>query len=103
MAVMEAFVSRICGAPLARCTASGTSALRPRHEIRRQAGADVVRDHLGGAVFGVAQTTVAGEALLLAGNIVGHARESLTGDELLAGGDVGQRIAGVDAVVLDVR
>ena len=32
-------------------------------------------DHLGGAVLGVAQAALAGEALLLAGNVVGHARE----------------------------
>src|SRR5450830_55325 len=96
MAVMQTLLS----APLSR---GRQSALRPRHEIRRQAGADVVRDHLGGAVLGVAQAAVAGEALLLAGNVVGHARESLPGDDRLAGRDVLQRIGGVDAVVLDVR
>ena len=74
--------------------------LRPRDEIRRQARADVVRDHLGGAVLGVAQAAVAGEALLLAGNVVGHAREGLPADDRLAGRDLGQRVGGVDAVVL---
>ena len=43
----------------------------------------------------------AGEALLLAGNVVGDAREGLAGDHRLAGRDLGQRVGGVDAVVLD--
>ena len=83
-----------------RSRIGGTS---PRHEIRRQPRADIFRDHLGGAVLGVAQAAVAGEALLLAGNVVGHAREGLPGDDCLAGGDIGQRVGGVDAVVLRCR
>ena len=60
---------------------------------------DLFGDDLASAVLGVAQAALAGEALLLAGNVVGHAREGrgrcTTG---LAGGDVDQRVGRVDAV-----
>src|ERR1700688_4890127 len=78
------------------------SALRPGDEIRRQPRADVVSDDLGGAVLGIAQPAVTGEALLLAGNVIGYARERYAPDDRFSVGDVDQRIAGVDTVVLNV-
>ena len=62
----------------------------------------LLRDHLGGAVLGVALAARAGEALLLAGNVEGHARECPSGEHRLAGREIGQRVGGVDAVVLDL-
>ena len=55
-----------------------TAVLGSRDEIRSEPRADIFGDHFGGAVLGVAQTALAGEALLLARNVVGHAREGLT-------------------------
>ena len=60
----------------------------------------LVGDHLGGAVLGVTLAARVGEALLLAGNVVGHAGEGLARVTTLAGRDLDQRIGGVDAEVL---
>src|SRR6478609_4531358 len=75
----------------------------PSHEERRQAVADLLRDHLGGTVLGVTLAARAGEALLLAGNIEGHARKCPSGEHRLAGLEIDQRVGGVDAIVLDLR
>ena len=72
-----------------RLRGDDSQTLRPRDEIRCETRADVVGDHLGGAVLGVAQAALAGEALLLTGNVVGHAREGLPGDHRFAAFDVG--------------
>ena len=50
-------------------------ALTARGEERRQPCLDILRDLLTGAVFGVAEGALAGEALQLAGNVIGEARE----------------------------
>jgi len=63
---------------------------RPGDEIGGQARSDVVGDHFGGAAFRIAQAAQAGEALLLAGNIVGNARKRLSRHDYLAGYDLGQ-------------
>ena len=72
-------------------------------EIGRQARLDVVGNDLGGAVLGVALAARVGEALLLSGVVVGHAREGLAGHHRFAGRDLDQRIGGVDAELLHVR
>ena len=68
-------------------------------EIRREPRLDVLGNLLGGAVLGVALAAGVGEALRLAGVVVGHAGEGLPGDHRLAGGLLDQRIGGVDAVI----
>ena len=64
---------------------------------------DIVRDFLGGTVFGVAQAALAREALLLTRDIVRYPCEGLTCDNNLSGREFGQSIGAVDAVVVDVR
>src|SRR5688500_16147263 len=92
------------GTPVSRCQESwaparrrtadalrlvrGTDLLRPRDEERGEARLDVVRDHLGGAVLGVAQAAGAREALVLAGDVERHPRERLAGHHDLAGGEL---------------
>ena len=49
---------------------------------------DLVGDHLGGAVLGIAQRAVADETLLLAGRVVGYAGERPRGEDDLAGADL---------------
>ena len=53
-------------------------------------------------VLRVAQPALTSKALLLARNVVRHARKGLTGDDDLAGGDLGKGVGGVDPKVLDV-
>src|SRR3954471_9132865 len=82
------------------------AALRPGHEeldsrgeIRREASLDVFRDLVGGAVFGVAEGALAGEALELAGDVVGHAGERGAGHHRPVGDDLDQVVLRVDAVI----
>src|SRR5581483_5472410 len=67
--------------------------LGPRGEKGSQARADLVGDDLGGAGLGIAQAADAGEALHLAGDIVGHAGEGRSRRHGLAGRDLGQRVS----------
>ena len=53
-----------------------------------------------GAILGVAEGAGAGEALQLAGNVVGHPRERGSGHDRFVGGEVDQIVLGVDAVIL---
>ena len=66
IAVMRASRTRLQGSRLAR------DQRRRRCEIGREARADVLGDHLGGAVLGVALAAHAREALLLARDVVGR-------------------------------
>src|SRR5260370_15825497 len=52
-----------------------TAVLSPGDEERRQPGLDIFRDLLSSAILGVSAGTGAGEALQLAGDVVGHAGE----------------------------
>src|SRR5258707_12321891 len=56
-----------------RCAASGARDLASHREERRQPRLDILRDLRAGAVFGVAEGALAGEALQLAGDVVGDA------------------------------
>jgi hypothetical protein len=76
---------------------------RTRYEIRRKPRLYIVRDFLGGTVFGVAQAALAREALLLTRDIVRYPCEGLTADNNLSSRKLGQGIRAVDAVVVDVR
>src|SRR4029077_6059800 len=76
---------------------------RTRYEIRRKPRLDIVRNFLGGTVFGVAQAALARETLLLTRDIVRYPCEGLTCDNNLSGREFGQGIRAVDAVAVDVR
>jgi hypothetical protein len=75
---------------------------RSRNEIGGEAGPNILGNHLSRAGFGVAQSAQAPEPLRLAGNVIGYPGEGLPGDDDLGRRDFGQRIGGVDSVVLDV-
>ena len=55
---------------------------------------------LRGAILGVAEGAGAGEALHLAGDVIGHAREGRAGHDRLVGGQLDQVVLCVDAVIL---
>src|SRR6185437_13206554 len=57
----------------------------------------------GSAVLGVAQAARAGEALLLAGNVIGDAREGRALDDRFAGRQIDELVGRVDPVILDIR
>ena len=70
--------------------------------MRGQPVPDVFGNFLSSAILCIAKPALAGESLLLAGNIVGHAGEGLTLGHRLAGCNFGQGIDGVDAVIVNV-
>src|SRR5581483_5898360 len=80
----------------------GSSPSGTRREIGGQPVADVFGNFLGRAVLCVAQAALAGEALLLAGNIVRDARKGLALRHRFYGRELGQGIDGVDAIIIDV-
>src|SRR5690349_10830971 len=69
-------------------------------EERRQPRVDVVSDLLRGAILGVAKSAGARETLKLAGYVVGGAGEGVGVEDNLAGCDLDQLIARIDAVAL---
>jgi hypothetical protein len=76
--------------------------LRAGHEERGESIADIFGDFPGGTIFGIAQAALAGKSLLLARNVVRHAREGLAFDNNASGRQLRQRICAVDAVIVDV-
>src|SRR4029077_15880202 len=72
-------------------------------EERRQPGLDIFRDLVSGAVFGVAESAGAREALIGPGYVVGHAREGGAGHDRLVAGDLDQVVLRIDADVLAGR
>src|SRR5262245_29132262 len=68
---------------------------RSRDEIGGEPLADLVGDLLRGAILGIAQTARAGEALFLAGDVVGHAGEGRSRHHRLVGRDFTQDVAGI--------
>src|ERR1700685_314231 len=73
--------------------------LRSGRKIRGDPGLDVVGDLLRGAVLGIAEGTGAGEALIRARHVVGHAREGSPGHDRFVGRDLDEVELRVDAVV----
>jgi hypothetical protein len=76
---------------------------RPCDEIGCKSRPDIIGDHFRRAELRIPQSAHAGESLLLAWDVVGHAGEGLPGHHDVAGSDFGQRIGRIDAVVLDIR
>src|ERR1700761_9300880 len=83
--------------------APGTETSSAGKEEGGQPRLDILRDFLTGAVLGIAQSALAGETLIAAGNIVGDVRERGSGHHRLVGGVVDQIVLGVDAVVFASR
>src|SRR5262249_28237286 len=77
----------------------GEKRLRPGDEIGGKPRPDIVGDHFRRPELGVSQSAHAGEALLLARDVIRHAGEGCPGHHDLAGCDFSQRIGGIETVV----